>query len=425
MDDQNAPRTPLPPAAREGKPCCSARSPGFKIAAVVLAAATVLTATGFLMTRLQRPPATSATGPVKNDEADLAKRGLRLFHNWTKPELALMVSAEQHGYIMPCGCSRPQYGGLERRFNFLQTLKERGWPVLAVDLGDIPQRNGPQALPNVQGLLKYEYSMKALKLMGYTAVGFGEYEMAMPLDRALAQYALNDPSPRVLADNLQERGNFPGAESWIIAQTAGCPFKIGVASVVGPTVRGKVQDPNVRFSEVKDVLPVLLREMDRQKPELRVLLYQGLPKEARACAAAFPQFHIILCLSEYDEPSAQPQRVGETLVVAPGHKGRYVGVVGATRTGKADHPFDLQYQLVSMGEQYATADDKVKGHPILTLLEQYTQELKRDDYLKRYGQTRHPVQVAHQGATYVGSDRCQKCHEQAYTVWKESGHAHA
>src|SRR5581483_7396694 len=105
-----------------------------------------------------------------------------LFHGWPTPDFALVLSAQQHGYLMPCGCSIPQYGGLERRYNFIESLRlppdkgGRGWPVLAYDLGDVPQKKGPAGLGNVQGLIKYRYAMEAMKLMGYVAVSFGEYE---------------------------------------------------------------------------------------------------------------------------------------------------------------------------------------------------------------------------------------------------------
>jgi len=45
--------------------------------------------------------------------------------------------------------------------------------VVAVDLGDLPQRGTPQSM------LKYTTAMRALKLLDYTAVSFGEQEMAM------------------------------------------------------------------------------------------------------------------------------------------------------------------------------------------------------------------------------------------------------
>ncbi|HTU89637.1 MAG TPA: hypothetical protein VMF69_06030, partial [Gemmataceae bacterium] len=47
----------------------------------------------------------------------------RLFPNWGKPDFVVVLSAQQHGYMLPCGCSEPQVGGLERRYNFIQLLK--------------------------------------------------------------------------------------------------------------------------------------------------------------------------------------------------------------------------------------------------------------------------------------------------------------
>src|SRR5262249_51674165 len=102
----------------------------------------------------------------------------QLFGKWTKPDLALLLSAQQHGYLQPCGCSAPQYGGLTRRFNFLQLLKGHGWQVVSMDLGDIPQAKG------MQRVLKFATSMKALEAMKYAAVGIGEQEMNMPLIEA-------------------------------------------------------------------------------------------------------------------------------------------------------------------------------------------------------------------------------------------------
>src|SRR4051812_27344339 len=43
-----------------------------------------------------------------------------LLRKWDKPELALIFSGQQLGYLQPCGCSHPQYGGLTRRYNLLE-----------------------------------------------------------------------------------------------------------------------------------------------------------------------------------------------------------------------------------------------------------------------------------------------------------------
>src|SRR6202034_714858 len=116
------------------------------------------------------------------------------FVGWGKPDLAIVVSGQMHGYMFPCGCSVPQNGGLVRRLTLIEDLMkaEWQWPVVGVDLGELIAPTGIHR----QRELKLQYTMKALEVMGYRAVGLGKYEMAMPLVDALAQHSINNPRPR-------------------------------------------------------------------------------------------------------------------------------------------------------------------------------------------------------------------------------------
>jgi hypothetical protein len=66
-------------------------------------------------------------------------------------------------------------------------------------------------------------------------------------------------------------------------------------------------------------------------------------------------------------------------------------------------------------------------------MEEYTRELRDKNYLGRYGQRPHLLQamapvpgLARPGTpTFVGSEKCKRCHEEAYDVWKKSKHSHA
>jgi hypothetical protein len=174
-----------------------------------------------------------------------------------------------------------------------------------------------------------------------------------------------------------------------------------------------------------DALPQALQAFDQQKVELRVLLYQGTLDEAKACAVRFPQLNVIVIPTKEEEPSDRPVKVGDTLIVGTGHKGRYVGVVGCFRTGQPEKPFDLKYQLVAMTEELETPAGKEKSNPIITILEDYAKEVARDGYLSRYPKTKHPIQLEFPGAHYVGSDACKRCHQEAYSVWMDHPHSHA
>jgi hypothetical protein len=390
--------------------------------------------------------ATRGPTPDPTNEADRPKE--RLFRDWPKPDLLVVVSGQQHGYLDPCGCSRPQVGGLVRRYNFIEGVKARGWPVTAVDVGDIPQLVAPGGLRNIRevALLKYKVSMEALKRMNYSAVSFGKHEAAWPLLDCLSVFTLNNLDaagkplpPFVLAADLEERQKeFPGlVEAWKGVTAPGADLKIGIIGAVGDSVAKEIKDPAVRFrKESRDTaIRAAMKAMEPEKPDLRVLLFQGQPEEARELAKAFPRnFPIIACISSFDEPPSDAEVVKEagSLIVTVGHKGKYVGAIGINRTGKDDPKFQLRYQLVRLGEEYLTPEGKEKGHPIMDLLEDYTRELKgrseKGEYLAKYLPSKHPNQVgvpADKKPVYVGSERCMKCHEHAYGIWKKSEHAHA
>lgn len=396
--------------------------PGTLVFLVTLLAVALAARSGLL--EAKHTPPTAAT-PVSETAPALKPA---LFHGWNgAPDLALVLSAQMHGYLNPCGCSKPQYGGLPRRYNFMQELRSKGWPVVGMDLGDLldlPEKRQLQA----QTLLKYETAMKALDKMGYAAVAVGKLETEMPLITTLGVFALNNATPAVLAANVQNRvTNFPGMlEAQVVRSAAGSSVKVGVVGMIGQDVQKTVpqQNPALTFADSRDTLNDGLKELDKEKAELKVLLYQGPIKPAMACAKEFPQFNIILCLTEDPEPAAKPERVGDTLVIGVGHKGRYVGVVGAYKTGNAPKPFDLKYQLVQLGEEYDTKPGQ-PANPAMQLLEAYAKEVKDKNLLSQYPRAKHPVQLAYPQATYVGSAACAGCHRHAFNIWQNHPHSKA
>jgi len=355
----------------------------------------------------------------------------RLFHDWPqnrKPLFVLLLSGQQYGYLQPCGCSPIQYGGLERRYNLIQQLKndkDKGWTVIALDLGDVPQDHGPQKM------LKYVTSMEALKLLNYTAVGMGRTEGLLPLIDGLANFALNNkPPPHVLLGNIQGRAqNAPGADAVAFEGGISKVPKIGVTTVVAPSVAKEINDPTVKFDLPGKALPGLLAEFQKAKTEFKVLLFQGSDKEAQQAATAHPGFQVILHLSAEEEPPENPTWVNSTMLVTVGHKGRYVGLVGVYAGNKPGLPYELYYQLMRIGPEYKTLPDRDADNPILALMEDYARKVQKGDgttpYLQMYTQTKHPIQLQFPNAKYVGSEACQKCHPFAFQVWQNSKHAQA
>jgi hypothetical protein len=374
------------------------------------------------------------------------------FADWpkdAKPDAVLVVTGQTFGYLQPCGCSRPQLGGLERRANFVAGLKAKGWPVAGVDVGDVLPLAG--VVPE-QVLLKYAAAMHALREMGYLAVGVGKAEFANGLFGVLARYAGEKERPPVtLAANVtgvQAGRAVPRADAFLgpgrramveaveVAEVGAVP--VGVVGVVGPSVRKAVEGMGpktlVGFTPETDALATAVKELAAhpKKPRLNVLLFQGTPAEAKQAAKDFPQFRLVVCLPGDGEPGAAETVTGpdgqKTLIVSVWPKGQSVGVVGAFQAAAGG--FDLRYELVSLGESFTTPGDEDaarKANPVLPLLDAYAAAVRNRNLIGRFPRYPTPPDPKNPkvGLSYVGSEACAKCHPAEFASWKESKHAHA
>jgi hypothetical protein len=396
-------------------------------------------------------PSPTADDKNKPNDKEPTVGGLPLFHGWPKdrkPDAVLVLTGQTFGFLQPCGCSRPQQGGVERRAVLVKSLRDKGWTVAGFDLGDL----APQKTPiKDQALLKYKTTMNALREMGYIAVGLGKTDFDTGVDSLLAEYALQkEQPPFTLAGNLRgvaenkpvarevrfppidPKSNRPLVGLAEVVDVAG--VNVGVVGVVGPSLSAEVakHHPDLGFEEQSPVIKRALAALAaaQKKPALHVLLYQGTAEEAKAIAKDFPQFDVILCQAGDPEPPQFPERLnnGKTYLIQVGHKGRFVGVLGAFR--KASGGFDLAYQLVPLGEDYITPgseDAARKANPVLSLLEAYAEQVRDRDFLAKVPRVAHPSQIQKKdlNISYVGSEKCQGCHAAESAKWQDTKHSHA
>jgi 2',3'-cyclic-nucleotide 2'-phosphodiesterase (5'-nucleotidase family) len=379
------------------------------------------------------------TGAVQT--GDLLTK-LKLFQNWEQPALAIVLSGEQHGFLQPCGCTSPQYGGFSRRFNLFQALWQRGWPTAAVDLGDMADddnHRGPQTL------LKYRYSLLALQKMHYGAISFGLLETKVPLFDAMGEtvnHPPKQPFAKVLSANLDRKVKGPEYAATIFDSEVIKPVAkqqaplVGVVGLGGKELEKNVKDGTVTFDkDTPKILEKSLLDCKKQGAELFIVLYVGNVKDAKEMAKWWsgqrknqpdlPNIDVILC-QDGDLPPVVPEFVvGETIGISVGHKGQHVGVVGAYRTGNARQPFQLKYQLVQLVPEFATPEGQEKGNLLNQLMEEYARDVKANDMLGKVKQKEHETQVALKAqfpkvqVEYVGSAACAACHPNAVKIWKK------
>lgn len=387
-----------------------------------------------------------------------------VFPNWPKdkkPDFVIIITGQTYGYLQKCGCTDPQKGGLERRFNFIDGFKAHGIETVPLDIGDVsPHLTTDEfRLHPQQALLKYKTVMSAMKEMGYKAVAVGKEDFKLGLLSALSEYSLQPGNeyPRVLAANIQNKETeFPAAKGgstlhdFDMIETKS-KINLGVVGIVGDPIINEVKtiDKNISFApnSAKVLTDTVLTMMKGpKKPNVAVLLYNGpheIPdpkkpegppiKLAERAARAFPQFRVVACLTAESEPPADAEIITDkdnpklnTLLVRIGHKGQYVGVIGVFRDGKGG--VDLKYQRVTMSPQFETPEGKEKENKALHELENYSRLVKARDFLSRQQKSNHPLQVGAKGYTFIGSAACMTCHKDhgdAWQVFAGSKHAQA
>lgn len=93
------------------------------------------------------------------------------------PNLTLLVSGEELGYLESCGCAEGQLCGFSRRDSVIQQLAVKGKTLLPVANGDLIDDASRQSE------LKAEIGFAALKEMGYAAYNVGERDLLLGIDR--------------------------------------------------------------------------------------------------------------------------------------------------------------------------------------------------------------------------------------------------
>lgn len=395
----------------------------------VLAACATLFAGGYGLVRWTMNDGRAAVDPPAVDRPQ-ENSVPKYFIGWTKPDFVLVISGQTYGYLQPCGCSDPQYGGLARRYEFLNSLKQKGWHVVPVDLGDVFPKNSDT--PARQNLLKYETAMRALHVMGYHAVGIGKQELAASLNTVLPQYSLNNPRPRALAANLvgvDPNGNYHAmnVRPYEIIEATGRP-KIGVVGMIAKTVQNAFEkDDSVKFDP--EQAGAALKALKDQKTEFNVVLLQtdeqptaGVESEVEKCVTWCNQqkqapVNVVIHSNDDPEPPGQPRVVNGAQLITVGHKGKYVGVLGVWRNKGG---FEYKYEMVLMAPEFAPQ----ANNPVATLMEEYAKRVVDQNLAAQFLVSDHKNQVFLRQkqieAKYVGSERCADCHAHAHAIWDDA-----
>ena len=352
---------------------------------------------------------------AKNSTAKSSAAEKPLFDGWNEPALTLVLSGEQHGYFEPCGCAEKQSGGMSRRHDLIRQIQTKGWPTTGLDLGGVVNRSRPQSK------LKFQTFLAAMKDIGYSVLNLGPEELKLGAADLLALHSNAPIDPMTSVSFVSANVTLFGSpELGTPIRSKVLTFgkhKVGVTSVIGASFRKEIApdgaNVDITIDDPATALPNVLKELQTQKPDLLVLLSHGTLAEGKALAKQFPQFELVVSSGGSEEPEFDnPLKIGSTLFVQVGHKGKFTGVVGLF---PEDSKNRLRFELIKLTEERFQDSQKMVEHMRLY------QELLKDSAL---AETEPPIKHS-SGAKFVGTKVCAECHTKAFAVWEKSGHAHA
>lgn len=326
--------------------------------------------------------------------------------SWPRPPLTLFLTGRQHGYIEPCGCTGLENakGGLSRRASLLDQLRQKGWDLVALDLGNQVRRFG------VQSEIKFQTTATSLREMKYDAIAFGPDDLRLSIGELTIAVAGDGNEPKtfvccnvnVLDENVPFR---------VIERNG---IRVGITAVLGRGELRAVQSDEIEQQDPAAALQLVLPKLLEARCHLHVLLAHASLIESRELARKFPQFGIVVTAGGAGEPTREPELVEGTKsrMVQVGTKGMYVGVVGLFPNQQPA----MRYERIELDAQFPDSP------PMLELFELYQKQLENQGFAGLgVKATKHPTR----SGTYVGSESCGECHTKAYEVWEGTPHAHA
>jgi Cytochrome c554 and c-prime len=313
--------------------------------------------------------------------------------------LGVLVSGDTAGWIVPCGCTSNQSGGLLRRGTFVQQQREQR-AIVVLDAGGAPAGTSPYERAKFEAILDGERGL------GVAAHNLGGPEIALGADY-LRQLAAQKQVPFISANTTDAVGR-PLVDTHRIVEAGG--QRLAVVGIVSQ----RYATPIVRIGEPRAGVLAVQGELRGRIDGLIVLAY--LPEEElRAFAAGLPEADAVV-----GGPTGQsiaPTRVGPVLLASASNKGKFLVSLVAPADRRHGH---WEGSALEMTAQFA--DDAIQRQN----LAQFRAALELHDFTaEESGLAGAPLTGLPADYRVAGTEACRDCHAADCKKWDASSHARA
>jgi hypothetical protein len=311
--------------------------------------------------------------------------------------VVLLVTGDTAGWIVPCGCTSNQSGGLLRRGTFVAGLTANA-DVILTDVGGAP--GGTSLYQRV----KFEAILRGECAMGLTAHNVGGPEAALGADY-LRRTSGEIGVPFVSA-NLRDADGSLVASPLLMVERGG--RRVAIVGVLSRRYE-------VSGLQIDDPRTAVLREASSAKgryDSLIVLAY--LPEdELQQLAAGLPEADAVI-----GGPTGQsiaPRQLGPTVLASATNKGKFVVRLDAMASTRG-----WTGQVVEMDADLPDDENQQAN------VKSYLEELARKNFAAtETGLSPKLPATLPRDYKLVGNMACQSCHAADCSGWAGSKHSRA
>lgn len=327
----------------------------------------------------------------------------------------LIFTGNWLGQLEPCGCSKRQLGGIDRRGEVLQSVQPKN--RLMLDAGPLIVGDDRQSQ------LKLETFLHSMKKLRYDAVSLTGREIGI-LHENLGLKP--DERPVSIATNVPERvrkeyGLVRYFEKTIVRQSH--KLECLVMSVFDPRsvaqsrLGEQLQPQNTLESVVQLLLDMKVAPASRCKDKLIILLVSSGDEELIKKLRKIRAVDLLVTVGYGDEAELEePGTDGKPPVVSTGRLGKYVA--GFTLpTGSGATLDRAEFFRIPIDAEYPRDPEVVRFIDTYQLQMQAENLIENEYMLARL--------ATPDGLQFVGNSACSDCHKDIYPKWKKFKHGHA
>jgi len=315
--------------------------------------------------------------------------------------VTVVISGDTAGWIVPCGCTSNQSGGLPRRGTLVAEHRSHE-PVVVADAGGAPGGTSPYQRARFEAILDGELAM------GMAAHNLGDPEIALGID--YLKKLVGEKHAPFISASLRDAENRPVFEPFRVVEAGGT--RVALIGVVA--ARSGLHSGNLRITEPREAVLEALAAL-RGKFDWSIVLAYLPERGLRELAESLPEVDAVI-----GGPTGQslaPERIGPTLLASATNKGKFVARILLSAKRDAGPP---SAEVVELSKNFA--DDPAQSENVRT----FRRELARRDFEAAESGFAPPlVQSAPADYRMAGTAACLACHGEEHETWSSSNHSQA